>query len=207
MSTPKVLEKFETLCNRLLADDPESLDRLSELAGRIITVETFQSGIVIHLQIHDHGIHFLDNFEGKSDVKIRASLPAFMQLLVNRGKSINASTPDMEVSGDIGFAQQLQSILSGLEIDWEEYLSQWIGDTPAHKLMRIAKQTREALVYSGSRLGMNVSEYLRYEKRWFPVQPEIDEFVEKVDELRNDVERFRQRIDRVEQVILKGSND
>ena len=207
MAGPVLTEKILSLCNRLLADDPETLEKLAALSGKIITIETLDSSLVMHIQIHDQGVRLLEAFDGKTDVKINAGPMALLHMAANRETSVSASTPDMEISGDIGLAQQLQSVMRGLEIDWEEYLSHWVGDTPARKILRMARHSREFLTYSGSRLGMDISEYLRYEKHWFPVQLEIDEFVDAVDVLRNDVERFRQRIDRVEHQLFNGSND
>ena len=103
----------------------------------------------------------------------------------------------MDVSGDITLAQDFQKILHSFEIDWEEQLSHWTGDTAAHKLGRIFRLTRGYLKETQNTIGMNISEYLRYEKDMLPDRDEVQEFIADIDVLRNDAERIRQRIERL----------
>ena len=52
---------------------------------------------------------------------------------------------------------------------------------------------------SGNKLQMDVSEYLRYESETTLHKTEVDEFISGVDTLRNDTERLKLRISKLEQ--------
>lgn len=104
----------------------------------------------------------------------------------------------MEINGDVGLAQEFLSILKTLDIDWEELASQWIGDLPAHKLGNLFRTTRKFAKEIRQTIGLDISEYLRYEKEILPEQEEIDEYISAVDVIRNDSERLKQRIIRLQ---------
>ena len=50
---------------------------------------------------------------------------------------------------------------------------------------------------TGKTIGMDISEYLRYEKEALLDKLELDEFIQTVDKLRNDVERLQKRVERL----------
>ena len=109
---------------------------------------------------------------------------------------------DVEISGNVGLAQKLQSIFRGMEIDWEEYLSHFVGDIAAHKLGNFLKGMNRFVIASGKTIGMDISEYLRFEKEALLDKTEVDEFNQAVDVLRNDVERLQKRLERLEKVSI-----
>ena len=121
--------------------------------------------------------------------------------LVNSDEKTNTFTPDMEISGDANLAQRFQQILRNMEIDWEEHLSHWVGDTAAHKLGRVFKQSRELIKEVHQTVQMDISEYLRYEKNMLPDRDEVAEYIAAVDVLRNDAERLQLRIARLQKII------
>ena len=50
---------------------------------------------------------------------------------------------------------------------------------------------------SARTIGLDISEYLRYEKEALLDQSELDEFNHAVDKVRNDVERLQKRVERL----------
>ena len=83
-----------------------------------------------------------------------------------------------------------------MDIDWEEYLSQIIGDIAAHKVGHFVRDMSQLAKASARTIGLDISEYLRYEKEALLDQTELDEFNHAVDKVRNDVERLQKRIER-----------
>lgn len=200
---PDPLLNLQDVCNALLRDDPHSLSEVQALAGRIVGLEISGPELKVYVQFNEHGIVLMRDIPGQADVIIRATVPTYLGLMFDRNATVSRKTPDMSISGDVTLAQQFQHIMKGLEIDWEEQLSYWIGDTAAHKLARLFRQGQAYVTGAGKTLAMDLSEYLRYEKNLLPDRHEIDEFISAVDQLRNDVERLKQRIDRLQNQVIQ----
>lgn len=188
----------------ILRQDPDTLAAVRQLAGKVIAIEILGPKITFCLEFHAGGITLKTAPDDKPNVTIRARPVAFMALVLDRGDSPGATSPEMEILGDAGLAQRFQQILTAVEIDWEEHLAAITGDTAAHKLGRFIQHARTSLREARETIGMDISEYLRYEKEILPVREEVDEFIAAVDELRNDAERLRLRIERLQSGLTDG---
>jgi ubiquinone biosynthesis protein UbiJ len=186
----KPMEKIQELLNAVLQQDERALAAVSELAGKLIAIQIIGTALTIYVKFERKAMLLSLEHEGKPHVTIRARPFTLIGLLLDRDGKATAITPEMEISGDTNLAQRFQELLRNVEIDWEEHLSHWIGDIAAHQAGRLFRTTR-------STLGMNISEYLRYEKEILPTREDVAEFVSAVDVLRNDAERLQQRFDRL----------
>ena len=197
----KPLEKIQELLNAVLRQDERALASVSELAGKSIAIQVIGAAFTIFVKFEKEGIALSREHATKPHVTIRARPLILIGLLLDRDGKAAGITPDMEISGDTNLAQRFQEILRNVEIDWEEHLSHWIGDIAAHQVGRLFKTTRSYLRETRATFGMNISEYLRYEKDILPVREDITAFVSAVDVLRDDVERLQQRFDRLQRKI------
>ena len=197
----KTLEKIQSLLNAVLRQDERALACVSELAGKLISIQVIGAAFTIFVKFEKEGIALSREHETKPNVTIRARPLILIGLLLDRDGKAAGITPDMEINGDTHLAQRFQQILRNVEIDWEEHLSHWIGDIAAHQVGRLFRTTRSYLRETRATFGMNISEYLRYEKDILPVREDITAFVSAVDVLRDDVERLQQRFDRLQRKI------
>ena len=185
-------QALEQGLNRLLEMDAENAARLEELAGRVIAVEVTGTGIAFRLVPEAGALRLHATGPREPDVTIRGRPLELLRHVAARGTGRGGG--HIEISGDVEVAQRLQQILARLEPDWEEALSQWVGDLPARKLVRAGG----ALVAFGrearASLSFSLSEYLRYERRVLVDRPAADSFVRAVDDLRDDAERLRARL-------------
>lgn len=197
----KPLEKIQDLVNAILRQDVRALAAVSELAGKLIAIRATGTDLMVFVQFAKEGILLSLEHAAKANVTIRARPFTLIGLLLDRDGKATGITPDMEISGDTNLAQRFQEILRQVEIDWEEHLSYWIGDIAAHQVGRLFRTTRSYLQETRATIGMNISEYLRYEKGILPVRDDVTAFVSAVDVLRDDVERLQQRLDRLQRKI------
>lgn len=102
-----------------------------------------------------------------------------------------------EISGDAELATAVRTLARDLEWDVEEDLSRWIGDIAAHRLAetgrRLGRWGREA----AENLGRALAEYWIYEQPLIASGHEVREFLRAVDELRDDLARLEQRVQRL----------
>lgn len=191
-----VIQKSSVLINRILAMDTETASALQKYSGRTLAVAVTGTRYHFYITIVDEGIAVSDDATLEPDVTVRGTPSEFMAFL-RRMPDGGSAAATIEIAGDIGLAQELQALIRRLEPDWEEYLSGWLGDTPARKLANLARQSARFFAETRRTVNADISEYLRYETEVLPERAELDEFNADVDTLRNDVERLRVRIDRL----------
>lgn len=192
-----LIQKSNALINRILAMDTESTSALEKYNGRTLAVEVTGTRYHFHITIVDGGVDITDASAHEPDVTVRGTPSEFMAFLRNLSEGGSAAAA-IEIAGDVGLAQELQTLIRYLEPDWEEYLSQWLGDTPARKLANLIRESSRYLMDARHTLSDDISEYLRYEAEVLPDRTEVDEFNTAVDTLRDDVERLRVRINRLQ---------
>ena len=197
----KPLEKIQDLLNAILREDERSLASVSELAGKLIAIQITGTALNFFVQFEREGMLLSLEHDAKPNVTIRARPFTLIGLLLDRDGKATGITPDMEISGDTNLAQRFQEILRQVEIDWEEHLSHWIGDIAAHQVGRLFRTTRSYLQETRATIGMNISEYLRYEKDILPTREDVAGFVSAVDVLRDDMERLQQLLDRLQRKV------
>lgn len=193
---PFVTETANIFINRILAMDAETASMLEKYNGRVLAVEFTDTRFRFYAAIEGGGVHITDTSAVTPDVTVRGTPAEFMAFLrMFPGGGSPAAV--IEITGDVGLAQDIQGLARRLEPDWEESLSQWLGDTPARKLANLIRRSRRYLAYSGTTLATDISEYLRYETEILPERSEVNEFNDDVDALRHDVERLKVRIARL----------
>ena len=106
---------------------------------------------------------------------------------------------NIQLTGDSKPLLELQSILHGLELDWEGELARLVGDVPAHELGRFVRQGLKVGRSVHESLLRQLEEYIHEEGRLLPPRAELEAFYEEVDELVQRTERLAARINRLEQ--------
>ncbi len=193
-----LIENMEYVINKALQLDQKALNGLSQLNGKVFLITAPEINLELYVMPEDRGLQISLEEQDKIDVTIKGRPLALMGLVLNKDGGVSVLPKELEIKGDINLAQQLQTVLRELELDWEDYLSQWIGDTAAHKFGKLFRSTGKFLKQAGSNFSKDTSEYLRFRQKVLPDQHLIDGFVQAVDEMRNDVERLKQRIERLQ---------
>lgn len=198
---------IEKLINQALSLDEETLHALSGLEGKILAFEFNKIDLTIYLFPSGTGLSINTLVQDKPDVLIKGTPSNFIMMLA-ASKQGTASLPtNMQVTGDIGLAQRFQEIMQNIEIDFEEPLSKWLGDSAAYQIGKFVRGTGRFANNTGKTLAMDLSEYLRFEINMLPDDLLVDEFCKNVDVLREDVERFEQRIKKLEQQVNNKFQD
>lgn len=185
---------LETALNRYIWLDPDAAPQLAELAGAVIAIEADGLGLTFYLFPGAQGIQVLDRYEGEPSVRIRGTPLALIQQW--RGQP---GAGRVSVEGDAATGRRLQTLLTSLDIDWEEHLSSLVGDVAAHRLGQLYRESRRWGQQTLSTLLQDGREYLQQEQRLLPAQPTVEAFLNAVDVLREDVDRLEARIARLRQ--------
>jgi ubiquinone biosynthesis protein UbiJ len=195
MVSASLLGIAEQSLNRILRQDPVTLDRLGELAGTVIAVDCSAPAFTLFLLPHSEGIDLLGHYDGDADVTLSGSalllarLPmAGNEVLFGRGVTLR---------GNASVAHRLQAILADTRIDWEAWLGNLLGDAAGHEAARVLRTLFGYGRDSARSLLHSTQEYLQEEARLLPTRVEIEMFMDDVDELRERAERLEARIRRL----------
>ena len=122
---------------------------------------------------------------------------ALVNLSLQEDKVSASIQQRVSIQGDARVAQQMQKMLTEIDIDWEEVLSKYTGDVMAHQIHKQAIGAGEWLRNSAQSLLQTTSEYIREEQRLSPTQVEFERFQKQTTTLKQDVERSEARLRRL----------
>ena len=192
---------FEDVTNRFLRLDPETLSRLGDIQGKVICLRINSDDAERQPEFYffpsEGGLQMRLQFDGTADVTISGNIPAFLRMVLGQRARGAFANGEMQISGDLELGQHFQSIIKKLDIDWEEIVSHYVGDTAAHKIGNLARGVREWRHQAQETIRQDAAEYLQEEARVLPRGEFVDEFLGAVDRLRSDVDRLEKRIQRL----------
>ena len=192
-----VTAAIEVAVNQVLALDPDTVVRLREINGKVIASELQGLDVAIYLIPSNTGLNVFGHFAGEPDTTLRGTPVGMLRMGLAENASDSFFAGEVEISGDVELGGQFREILDGLDIDWEEHLSQITGDVVAN---RVGSFVRDAVDWGRKTLdtlGRDGAEYLQEESRDLPNRFEMEAFLTAVDTLRTDVDRLEARIERL----------
>ena len=193
------MKPLERVLNNLLLQDPETLDELASLSGKVIQVELLNTAQpVISLVIQDRALRIETDHAAEADVLIRGAPLNLLSYMRSAGQGQPAAVGNLEIRGDLGLAQDFQRLMRRFEVDLEEQAAQVLGDTLAHKAANLARSGAGFIRHLKNKIELDLGEYVLYEKEILPDRDEIDRFNHAVDELRDGVERLKQRVNQLQ---------
>jgi ubiquinone biosynthesis protein UbiJ len=187
---------LEKALNRYLALDPESKRRIACLNNKKVTIELLHTPLIVQLNFVNETIHVNWQATCNADIIIKGTPLNLLQLSVTpSAKRQRFFAEDVSVEGNMELAQSVLAIFDELEIDWEEFISEWLGDVSAHQLGRFARGIKGFGQRMRRTLARNVNEYVHEEINLFPPTDALQDFFHEVDELRMDLDRLEARTD------------
>lgn len=188
---------LEKALNLYLEADPEIAAGLDRIAGRHVVFELVGTGLQLTLVPEQGGkVGVYVTLGDPPDAVIRATPLALLRTVLSEQAA--AASGDLVIEGDAEIAHRLWSVLRGVELDWEEWLSGPMGDALAH----IVAERLRGLGSWGRRtrdhLAGDLGEYMTEEARVTPARAELDDFLDAVDQLREGLDRLEARLARLE---------
>lgn len=199
MQTADMSHPLASALNRLLALDPETRALLSVYAGSTIAIELQNTRETIRVRIIPEGIAIGGDAGTRADVTVRGTPGQLFAYLMAMRRDEPAGSGLIGITGNIALAQKLAGILRQLDPDWEDLLAGRIGDGMARYTGNIFRKSLQFAAHVRDTLQTDTGEYLRHESGLVPDRTEVERFIGEVDALRDDVERLRARIDRLQQ--------
>ncbi len=185
---------LETLINKCLSNDLQTLARLQELEGKTIKLDITDWRLNFFIVAKHNGVACRKNSNGEPDTIISGSLQNLCKVGIAQDKQQAIKQHKIQFSGDAHTGIAMQQVLSNLDIDWEAHMAEIVGDTSAHLLGTSLKKAFNFGKSIVSSLQRNVDEYIHHEVKLCPTPTDLAHFYKEINILRNDVERLEAKV-------------
>jgi len=177
--------------NHVLKSAPLALERLRKHAGRTAAFHVGPLTLAFTVQTTGEVTAAVPGAARDLDVRIS---PFLLPRLALREE---AAWREVEMQGDMEFAQEISFLARNLDWDVEEDLSKVVGDVAAHRMVGAARGAATWGREASLRLAQGAAEYWTEEAPLIASRVKVESFVREVAELRDAVERLEKRIERL----------
>lgn len=122
----------EPIINQALATDLESRHRLQQVESKCIRIDVKELPMPLVMQFSQGVVTLLGRGYEALDASVTLSLTD-IPTLQDRAQATQAiQSGTIQVTGDPLLLQYASEVFTGLEIDWEVWLADYVGDVPAY---------------------------------------------------------------------------
>jgi ubiquinone biosynthesis protein UbiJ len=189
-------EALEQTINAALRLDPEGSAALGRFVGKVIAIELQGSPLTLFCLPGPGSLMLMTHFTGSPDTTLSGRPLALIKLVTGDSRRV-LFEGEVKISGDVELGQHFKQVLDRLHIDWEEALSHFTGDMLAHKAGHLLREVSSWWSNTRERLAANGAEYLQQEMWLLPTRPEVEQFYQGVETLRDDVARLAAKLDQL----------
>ncbi len=201
------LDSLQAALNAYLALDPETRTRYRQLQDKAVTIELLGVGVVFQLLFSEQGIRLMTDDFHPADTTIQGTPLRLLHIALSPDNRQRFFSEDAAILGSAEVGQAVMDLFDQLDIDWEEQLSHWTGDVPAHQVGRFIRGIKRWYQQARQTLSLHVNEYIHEEVTLFPPTEAIHDFFTDVDLLRMDVDRLAARVDRLTVALEQRKKD
>ena len=198
MTPALICASVEVALNRTLRLEPEILDDLARLKGRLLLVHIDVLGWDLFIEIIEDGVRVLNTLNQKPDVRLSGTPIALSRVAMHYARGQSGLPTGMQVEGDTELLTRFAQLLKRAGVNPEELLAGVLGDAPAQRLVGGLKSLFGWSGSTAKTLASNTSEYLREETFDLAKKPDADAWADAIDTLRDDAERLEARIKKLE---------
>ena len=194
---PLLLSALETALNTYLALDQNRGVFLAPLAGKVIAVTITPFNETLYLCPTADSIQLLDQFPNQPDTCLTGSVFALGLMGLSAKPMRSIFSGEVKIEGDMDTGRQFQELFAKLDINLEQLLGLYMGDTVAHNISQFFRAGQDWSKESIETFRLNASEFLQEETRDLPAGPEVDIFYRQIYELRTDFDRLQSRVEKL----------
>jgi ubiquinone biosynthesis protein UbiJ len=185
---------LEKALNRALQLDPRSGEQLEQLAGKVLHMHCTNPELELFLFPDAKGIKLMGYWDGEITTGISGQATDFAELATASDPAAALINGNLELAGDSAPLLELQSILSGLDMDWEAPLVNSFGDVVGHQLAQGLRGLFGWGQQASSSFIRQLEEFIHEEARLAPGRQEVEDFYQDLQQLNLRVERLQARL-------------
>lgn len=176
--------------NRSLQYAPAARARLRRIGHQTWRLHIDDVNLSLDVQSDGNEVHLHAVDDAVPEAEIRGSSKDFLALLQSQDKTAALASSPIRVEGSTGSFMQLQYLADDLDIDWEAWLGDLIGDLPAHQLAALGRRAAADLKTGAQGFKHATERYLIREKRLLVTRPEAEALMQQTHALRRRLDRL-----------------
>jgi ubiquinone biosynthesis protein UbiJ len=188
---------IENLLNRNLSSSTRARELCNELRGRQLAIWAAGTPWSVLVESLGSSLKLTRSASDAAEARVYGS-PLSLVSLAGPEAEAALRRGDVRIEGDIELAQQYRQLLQLLRPDLEEELSRLIGDSPAHRLFRLADGALAFGRRSAATLTQTTGEYLVHEQRVLVPRAEAEALFREIESTRDAAERLAARLRELE---------
>lgn len=193
-----ICSALEKTLNQSLKLDPDTRQRLISLRGKVIQVSLTDLQQDFYLLPSETGVQVLGEYSGPIDTTICGTVLGLAKAACSGGSGTVLFDQGITIIGDIELGEKIRDILQKVDLDWEEYLSRYVGDSISHEITWRTKEVINFGRQTFQSLGNQILEFCQTEAKCLPSRTKVETFYQNIAHLRNDVDRAAARLDQLE---------
>ncbi|HOX71651.1 MAG TPA: SCP2 sterol-binding domain-containing protein [Dokdonella sp.] len=191
---------LETALNHALSLDADTRASLGPLDGRAVRVDFRGTGLAMRIAVQGERLLVGPAFEGDSQLRVSATPGSLIGMAAARlrGQGDAGLPPgQVEIAGDAELARRLERLATRFEPDIDEAFARVFGDVIGFQTARLFRRGFAHARESASSLLRDGADYLVEESRDLIAKPEMEQFLDEVDEVRERGDRLEARLKRL----------
>ncbi|OAJ35694.1 ubiquinone biosynthesis accessory factor UbiJ [Piscirickettsia salmonis] len=202
-----VLPVLTSALNKALKTDRWLMQSWSGLSGRVLALEIKELDVPIYVYLLADGLLLsLEQIESTSsasfvnhaDVTIRGDIAGLLALVKAKDPQTVILSRQVVLHGDVATLQEVQRYLAMFEFDWEGEISRYVDPLWAGVAGQGLRMAKGWLGSASESFKKNTSEFVLYEQRLLVSHEEMNDWLERLQSLRLDVERLSMRLNLLE---------
>lgn len=183
----------EKLSRNLIALDPACKPALQRLQGKQLALTIRDLKLTLILSASQDRLLF-NRHEETTDCKISADISTLRQLGDPSQLTRLIKSDALQIEGDLHVAQLFSQFVKQLNPDWQQALSQYVGDALAHKISKVLTQLQQYVQHKSTQLTQLQVELAQDELLLTPSRLEAEQFYQQLGELQAKVELLRRQL-------------
>jgi ubiquinone biosynthesis protein UbiJ len=197
-ATPPWLAAAEAMLNRSIDASSQATELAHRLDSHSLRFEV-DGWMKVRAAVHGGRLSLAAADAEEADAVITGSVQALLSMLRTARPTAAEQRATVTIRGDAEVANLYRQLFLAARPDPEEELSRWIGDAPARTVSRLAGGVIGWARRTHRVFGENLAEYLQEESRDLVTKPEVEEFLEGVDQVRESADRVEARLRALQQ--------
>lgn len=190
--------------NRVLATDPLALEDLKKHSGKALLIELEPMKLTVYVLFTDWGIQLKNQHDTAANVRLSGKPLALLAFAKSPDQTKMLMDEAVSLSGEIDLLLKLKQWAQVTQLDIEGLVAEYIGDTAANRLGLLTSHLAKRLRSSLHSLKHSTTLYLQEESQLLPSAPEVEQFIQEVNQFRQDVERATARSQIVQRGVAHG---
>lgn len=192
---------LETSANQVLVFDPASRKKIANIQ-EVLCIQVTAPKIKFYCCGSEDGIRLMSHCELPVAAQLSGSVADLLSVLKQPD---NLARSDVDFVGSTGVLQKWQDVLQTLDIDWEDAISQILGDIAgplAASGIRSSAQWTQSQIQEHVRL---LGEYITEEQSITPSRTEVTHFFEQVSDLKLDADRLSAKLSQLRKKVMDNT--